>query len=202
MDQNIIWQSGFIPREAYEQRNGHRGAVLWFTGLSGSGKSTLANALAWQLFEQGRQVYVLDGDNIRHGLCKDLGFDAAAREENIRRVGEVAKLFFEQGCIVLTAFISPYRADRDHVRKLFAHGGFHEIHTAATFDECAKRDPKGLYAKALRGEIKHFTGLTDPYEAPLTPELILPTGREDQAQSLDRLMRYLSYSQVLPPSAA
>ena len=168
---NIAWHHASVDRAARAEQRGHRSAILWFTGLSGSGKSTLANAVNQALFERGLACYVLDGDNIRHGLCKDLGFSDADREENIRRIGEVSKLFLDAGVVVLTAFVSPFKADRDRARALVAGGDFVEIHCAADLAVCEQRDTKGLYAKARAGEIKEFTGISSPYEAPETPEL-------------------------------
>ena len=179
---NIVWHEASVDRQARASKRGHNSSILWFTGLSGSGKSTLANAVNAALFERGLATYVLDGDNIRHGLCKDLGFSDADREENIRRIGEVAKLFLDAGVIVLTAFVSPFRADRDKARALVPDGDFLEIHCAADLEVCESRDPKGLYAKARAGQIKEFTGISSPYEAPEKPELSLDTG----AQSLDQ----------------
>ena len=179
---NIAWHQASVDRAARAEQRGHRSAILWFTGLSGSGKSTLANAVNAALFQRGLATYVLDGDNVRHGLCKDLGFSDADREENIRRIGELAKLFLDSGVIVLTAFVSPFRADRDKARALVEDGDFIEIHCAADLEVCESRDPKGLYAKARAGQIKEFTGISSPYEAPEKPELSLDTG----AQSLDQ----------------
>ncbi|MFZ9217529.1 MAG: adenylyl-sulfate kinase, partial [Vulcanococcus sp.] len=177
---------------------GHRSAILWFTGLSGSGKSTLANAVNQALFERGLACYVLDGDNIRHGLCKDLGFSDADREENIRRIGEVSKLFLDAGVVVLTAFVSPFKADRDRARALVAEGDFVEIHCAADLEVCEQRDTKGLYAKARAGEIKEFTGISSPYEAPEQPELRVDTGSQSLEQSVQQVLEHLSRSGVIP----
>ncbi len=174
-DRNLVWHHRRIGRADYRRRNGHPGAVLWFTGLSGSGKSTLANAVEEALFAQGVYTYLLDGDNVRHGLNRDLGFGAGDRVENIRRIGEVARLFVDAGLVVLTAFISPFRADRDRVRALLGPGEFAEIHVACDLATCEARDPKGLYRKARAGEIPEFTGLTSPYEPPLAPELVVDT---------------------------
>jgi adenylylsulfate kinase len=178
---NIAWYHSSVERAARARQRGHRSAILWFTGLSGAGKSTLANAVNGALFERGLGSYVLDGDNIRHGLCKDLGFSDAAREENIRRIGEVSKLFLDAGIVVLTAFVSPFKADRDKARALVDAGDFIEIHCAADLGVCEERDTKGLYAKARAGGIKDFTGISSPYEAPENPELRVDTGN----QSLD-----------------
>jgi len=179
-----------VTAEARMRRNGHRGAVIWLTGLSGAGKSTLAMALEARLFSRGAQVYVLDGDNLRAGLNGDLGFSPEDRAENIRRVGEVAALMADAGLIVITAFISPYRADRDRARRA-AKGGFHEIHVRAGLPTCEQRDPKGLYRRARRGEIAEFTGISSPYEAPERPELVVDTERQAVPESVDQLFAYL-----------
>ena len=195
---NIIWHEASVDRSARAEQRGHRSAILWFTGLSGSGKSTLANAVNAALFEQGLATYVLDGDNVRHGLCKDLGFSDADREENIRRIGEVAKLFLDSGVIVLTAFVSPFRADRDKARALVEDGDFFEIHCAADLDVCESRDPKGLYAKARAGVIKEFTGISSPYEAPEHPELTIDTGAQELSQSVALVINALQSRGVIP----
>ena len=198
---NIVWHEASVDREARSKQRGHRSVILWFTGLSGSGKSTLANAVNAVLFERGMATYVLDGDNIRHGLCKDLGFSDADREENIRRIGEVAKLFLDAGVIVLTAFVSPFRADRDKARALVAEGDFLEIHCAADLAVCESRDPKGLYAKARAGQIKEFTGISSPYEAPEKPELCLDTGAQDLEQCVAAVINLLEERGVLKAAA-
>ena len=195
---NIVWHEASVDRAARADKRGHRSAILWFTGLSGSGKSTLANAVNAALFERGLGTYVLDGDNVRHGLCKDLGFSDADREENIRRIGEVAKLFLDAGVIVLTAFVSPFRADRDKARDLVEAGDFFEIFCAADLDVCESRDPKGLYAKARSGTIKEFTGISSPYEAPDTPELKIDTGAQDLAESVNVVIKALQDKGVIP----
>ena len=195
---NIVWHEASVDRAARADKRGHRSAILWFTGLSGSGKSTLANAVNAALFERGLGTYVLDGDNVRHGLCKDLGFTDADREENIRRIGEVAKLFLDAGVIVLTAFVSPFRADRDKARDLVEAGDFFEIFCAADLDVCESRDPKGLYAKARSGAIKEFTGISSPYEAPDTPELKIDTGAQDLAESVNVVIKALQDKGVIP----
>ena len=194
---NIVWHEASVDRGARAQQRGHRSAILWFTGLSGSGKSSLANAVNAGLFERGLATYVLDGDNVRHGLCKDLGFSDADRQENIRRIGEVAKLFLDAGVITLTAFVSPFQADRDRARALVAEGDFIEIYCAAELEVCEGRDPKGLYAKARAGVIKDFTGISSPYEAPLKPELSLDTGAMALEQSADLVINYLETQGVL-----
>ncbi|WP_041425207.1 adenylyl-sulfate kinase [Synechococcus sp. CC9902] len=195
---NIVWHEASVDRAARADKRGHRSAILWFTGLSGSGKSTLANAVNAALFERGLATYVLDGDNVRHGLCKDLGFSDADREENIRRIGEVAKLFLDAGVIVLTAFVSPFRADRDKARDLVEAGDFFEIFCAADLEVCESRDPKGLYAKARSGAIKEFTGISSPYEAPDTPELKIDTGAQELAQSVEVVIKALQDKGVIP----
>ena len=195
---NIVWHEASVDRAARADKRGHRSAILWFTGLSGSGKSTLANAVNAALFERGLATYVLDGDNVRHGLCKDLGFSDADREENIRRIGEVAKLFLDAGVIVLTAFVSPFRADRDKARDLVEAGAFFEIFCAADLDVCESRDPKGLYAKARSGAIKEFTGISSPYEAPDTPELKIDTGAQELAESVEVVLKALQDKGVIP----
>ena len=159
-----------------EAQNGHRGAIIWFTGLSGSGKSTLAHAIEEELHQRGCRTFVLDGDNVRHGLCGDLGFSSKDRQENVRRIGEMAKLFMEAGVIVLTAFISPCRADRDRVRSMVETGEFIEIYCDSPIEVCERRDVKGLYKKARTGQIAEFTGISSPYEIPVAPELTLNTG--------------------------
>jgi len=179
---NITWHEGHVTREERAGLLKQKGCTIWFTGLSGSGKSTLAFTLEHALVQRGRLAYVLDGDNIRHGLNKNLGFSAADREENIRRIGEVAKLFADCGVLTMTSFISPYRKDRDLVRALHAEGKlpFIEVHVSTPIETCEQRDPKGLYKKARAGQIKGFTGIDDPYEPPLEPEV---TCRSDGSQT-------------------
>lgn len=174
---NVVWHRATVTRASREAQNGHRSAILWFTGLSGSGKSTLAHAVEDCLHQRGCRSFVLDGDNVRHGLCGDLGFSARDRQENIRRIGEVAKLFMEAGVIVLTAFISPYREDRKRVREMVDHSDFIEIYCDAPIDVCEARDVKGMYRKARAGQIAEFTGISSPYEAPEQPDLTVETGR-------------------------
>ncbi len=193
----VVWHSGYVQPEDFERRNGHRGAVVWFTGLSGAGKSTIAREVEWRLFEMGKQVFVLDGDNIRHGLNRDLGFSPEDRAENIRRIGEVAKLFREQGNIVLTAFISPYRKDRELVRQLLPPGDFFEVYVKCDVETCIQRDPKGLYQKALRGEIPEFTGISAPYEPPDHPDLVLDTTVMGVAECVDAVVALLEREGVL-----
>ena len=175
MSTNIVWHEASIVKQDRHAKNGHKSFILWFTGLSASGKSSVANAFARYLFDENKQVTVLDGDNVRHGLNKDLGFDEESRKENIRRIGEVSKLFVESGQIVTTAFISPYQADRDTVRALVEDGEFLEVYVECSIEECERRDPKGLYKKARNGEIPNFTGISAPYEAPVNPEIVLNT---------------------------
>ena len=170
---NVTWHEHRVDRDSRCKLAGHKGAVLWFTGLSACGKSTIANEVDHLLHKQGKRTYVLDGDNIRMGLNKNLGFSAEDRAENIRRIGEVARLFADSGQLTLTAFISPYKADRDQVRELLEPGQFVEVYVNASLETCEARDPKGLYKKARAGEIKGFTGIDDPYEAPENPELTL-----------------------------
>lgn len=172
-DENVVWHAHSITRDDRQQRQGHRGGVIWFTGLSGSGKSTLADAVEQRLFQQGVSTFLLDGDNVRHGLCRDLGFSDADRKENIRRVGEVAKLMADAGLLVLTAFISPHRSERQMVRELLEPGQFIEVFVDTPLAVCEARDPKGLYRKARAGELTNFTGIDAVYEAPQQPELHL-----------------------------
>jgi len=188
---HIYWSQGKVTTRQRELRNGHPGCVLWLTGLSGSGKSTIATELERELFNLGRHVYILDGDNMRHGLCSDLGFSHEDRTENIRRVGEVAKLFAEAGVICITAFISPYQADRDLVRQIMTEGRFIEVFVNAPLEVCEQRDPKGLYAKARAGEIKEFTGISAPYEAPPRPEIELHTDKFTVTESIAQIIEYL-----------
>ena len=190
-NQHVVWHEPTITRGDRERLNRHRSAILWFTGLSGSGKSTLAHAIEDHLYHQGVRTYVLDGDNIRKGLCKDLGFSDADRTENIRRIGEVSRLMLEAGLIVMTAFISPFRKDRDLARSLVSPGDFIEIHCAADLAVCEGRDPKGLYKKARAGQIPEFTGITSPYEEPFKPEVVLETGRYSVEESVEQMLGYL-----------
>ncbi|MCK5167493.1 MAG: adenylyl-sulfate kinase [Rhodospirillaceae bacterium] len=193
---NITKVEHRIKRDDRWAKNGHRGAVVWFTGLSASGKSTLATMLEKRLFELGRNVFVLDGDNVRHGLCSDLGFSAKDREENIRRIGELAALFAQSGLIVITAFISPYQRDRRQAR-IAVGENFHEIYLDASIDVCEGRDPKGLYAKARSGEIADFTGISAPYETPENPELIIDTGAMTVDEGLDAIIEYVEKNTAL-----
>jgi adenylylsulfate kinase len=196
---HLHWHHTTITRDAREQRNGHKGVVLWFTGLSGSGKSTLANSVESMLFEQGHNSFVLDGDNVRHGLNSDLGFSPEDRTENIRRIGEVAKLLASAGMIVNTAFISPYRADRDRVREICQHGEFIEIFVDCPLSVCEERDPKGLYKKARAGQIPDFTGISAPYEAPASPELDIRTAEGTVEECAEQVVNYLVDTGVIHP---
>ena len=193
---NIKWHESTINRQNLESLRGHKGMVLWFTGLSGSGKSTLANALNEALHSKKVSTYLLDGDNIRHGLCRDLGFSDKDREENIRRIGEVANLFMNAGIVTITAFVSPFRSDREKVRKIIGKD-FIEIFCAANIDICETRDTKGLYKKARLGEIKDFTGISSPYEIPKAPEIRVETGSLDLNDSVRQIMKYLSEKELL-----
>lgn len=175
-ENNVVWHHATVTRQRREQLNGHKGTILWFTGLSGAGKSTLAHAVEEELHRRHCRTFVFDGDNVRHGLCADLGFTAADREENIRRIGEMAKLFLEAGVIALTAFISPFQKDRERVRSLVPHGDFIEIFCHCPLEICEQRDVKGLYRRARAGEISDFTGISSPYEKPENPELTVDTG--------------------------
>tara|TARA_B100000700_G_C15019463_1_gene844917 strand:+ start:1303 stop:1947 length:645 start_codon:yes stop_codon:yes gene_type:complete len=197
---NIVWHQSSIDRNAREKLNQHTSKILWFTGLSGSGKSTLANAVNLELYKKSFSTYVLDGDNVRHGLCKDLGFSDADRQENIRRIGEVAKLFIDSGIIVLTAFVSPFRSDRDNIRNLVEKGDFIEIYCSADLSICENRDPKGLYKKAREGKIKDFTGISSPYEEPIKPELKIDTGKEPLENSVSIVIDYLNNNNILKRS--
>lgn len=194
---NTVWYMASVTRARREAAHGHRSAIIWFTGLSGSGKSTLAHAVEEQLYQAGCSTFVLDGDNVRHGLCADLGFSEDARTENIRRVGEVAKLFVEAGSIVLTAFISPFRADRERVRALVPQADFIEIHCQCSLQMCERRDVKGLYKLARAGEIKEFTGISSPYQVPLAAELVLDTERLSLDESVVLVLQTLRQRGVI-----
>jgi len=195
---NIVWHHGAVTRAERETLLGHKSCTIWLTGLSASGKSTLAVALEKALWDRGIRAYVLDGDNVRHGLNKDLGFSPADRTENIRRIGEVAKLFTDAGVINVTAFISPYRADRDQVRAIMNEGDFIEAHVECPIEICEQRDPKGLYRKARAGQIPEFTGISAPYEPPLKPELTLRTDLESESESLAKIISYLENRGYIP----
>ncbi len=188
---DVVWQGWNIPREERETQHGHPGGIVWLTGLSGAGKSTIARDVERRLFERGCRTMLLDGDNLRHGLCGDLGFSPEDRAENIRRAGEVARLFFEQGCLVLCAFVSPYRSDRQRVRRLVPGGRFLEVAVTASADTLKTRDPKGLYRKAGAGQIVDFTGMSAPYERPEAAELTLNTDELTATAAADRVMEAL-----------
>jgi adenylylsulfate kinase len=194
---NITWSAGDVNHEARVQRNGHKAAILWFTGLSGSGKSTLAQAVEKELFLRRVHTYVLDGDNIRFGLNRDLGFSPEDRTENIRRIGEVANLMMDAGTICLTAFISPYRVDRQGSREIAPEGKFIEVFTKCSLAECERRDPKGLYKKARAGEIPEFTGISAPYEEPQNAEIVVETDKKTVEQCVEQIVDYLLEKKIL-----
>jgi adenylylsulfate kinase len=194
---NITWHESTVTKLDRRVQNGHGSCVLWFTGFSGSGKSSIANAVSSELYRQGINEYVLDGDNIRHGLNRDLGFSDHDRTENIRRIGEVAKLFVDSGAVVTSAFISPFRSDRDQVRALFEEGEFIEVFVDCPLDECERRDPKQLYAKARRGEIRDFTGIDSPYEAPVRPEITVRSDLLTVEKVVEQIFEYLQNKNIL-----
>jgi adenylylsulfate kinase len=194
---NVVWHDQSLTKKNRREQNGHNSFVVWFTGLSGSGKSTLANAVAARLFNDKVRNYVLDGDNIRHGLNKDLGFSEEDRTENIRRIGEVAKLFVDSGQVVLTAFISPFQADRKIVRDLLEEKEFIEVYVKCPIDTCEQRDPKGLYVKARQGLIKDFTGINSPYEEPVKPELVIDTHSFSIEENVEQVIQYLKQIEVI-----
>jgi len=196
---HVVWHAGMVTKTDREAICGHKGCTIWLTGLSASGKSTLAVALEKTLWDRSVRAYVLDGDNIRHGLNKDLGFSPEDRNENIRRIGEVARLFTDAGVINITAFISPYRMDRDRVREIMDAGDFIEVFVDCPLEICEQRDPKGLYKKARAGQIPEFTGISAPYEPPLKPELTLHTDRETEAETLARVLSYLEGRHYISP---
>ncbi len=195
---NTVWHSATVTRQRREQKNAHKSAVLWFTGLSGSGKSTLAHAVEEQLHQNGLNTFVLDGDNVRHGLCSDLGFSDDDRKENIRRISETAKLLLEAGIITLTSFISPFKAERATARSLIPHGDFIEIHCFCPLTVCEQRDVKGLYKKARLGEIKNFTGISSPYEEPDNPDLKIDTSQLTLEESVQQVIDLLRTRNILP----
>ena len=197
-NKNVIWHEATISRSYRENQNGHKSAILWFTGLPSSGKSTLAHSVEEKLHRMGSRTFVLDGDNVRHGLCSDLGFDNESRVENIRRIGEVAKLFIEAGVIALTAFISPFRADRERVRSLVPHGELLEIYCDCPLEICEQRDPKGFYRKARAGEIKEYTGISSPYEAPLNPDITIDTTLSIE-ECVDKIMKLMVARNIIRP---
>ncbi|RKD26727.1 adenylyl-sulfate kinase [Ammoniphilus oxalaticus] len=194
---NIVWHTATVQKKERQQSNQHKSCILWFTGLSGSGKSTLANEVEKKLFELGAKTYTLDGDNVRHGLNQDLGFTDEDRVENIRRIAEVSKLFVDAGVIVLTAFISPFKQDRQVARDLVESSEFIEIYVKCSLEECERRDPKGLYEKARRGEIPHFTGISSPYEEPLNPELVIENDQLSVQQAVEQIIEYLKKEQLI-----
>ncbi|KLU15676.1 MULTISPECIES: adenylyl-sulfate kinase [Xenorhabdus] len=197
VQENIVWHPHALDRAQRESANGHPALVIWFTGLSGSGKSTLAGALEQALFAQGIKTYLLDGDNVRHGLCSDLGFSETDRQENIRRVGEVAKLMVDAGLVVLTAFISPQRAERQKIRESMEEGQFIEVYVDTPLEICESRDPKGLYKKARAGTLRNFTGIDAAYEAPEQPEVYLE-GSQPMESSIEKLLFALKNGNILP----
>ncbi|MDO9169045.1 MAG: adenylyl-sulfate kinase [Methylobacter sp.] len=195
--QNTVWHRATVTRQRRQQKNAHKSVVLWFTGLSGSGKSTLAHAVEEHLHQNGLHTFVLDGDNVRHGLCSDLGFSDKDRKENIRRISETAKLLLEAGVITLTAFISPFKAERAIARSLMPHGDFIEIYCCCPLPICEQRDVKGLYKKARQGEIKDFTGISSPYEEPENPELKIDTSQLSLEQSIQQVISLLRARNIL-----
>jgi adenylylsulfate kinase len=194
---NVVWYERHLTKADYRKRNGHDSKVLWFTGLSGSGKSTLAHRVEERLFQKGWYTYILDGDNVRHGLNGDLGFSEADRRENIRRIGEVSRLFTDAGVVVLAAFISPFQEDRDRVRALLEPGEFVEIYVKCPLSTCEERDPKGLYRKARSGELRDFTGIDSPYQEPQRPELVVDTGELAVNACVDSILSYLGVRNTL-----
>ena len=199
---NVVWHKATVTRERREQLNGHRSVCLWFTGLSGSGKSTLAHAVEERLHQQGCRTFVFDGDNVRHGLCADLGFSLEDRSENIRRIGEMVKLSLEAGVIALTAFISPLHADRQRVREIVGAENFIEIYCKCPLAVCEERDVKGLYKKARAGEIKNYTGISSPYEEPELADLVVETSVQGIEDCIELVLSFLARKKVLPDSAA
>lgn len=195
---NVVWHHATVTRQRREALNGHKSVILWFTGLSGAGKSTLAHAVEEQLYQHGCRTFVFDGDNVRHGLCGDLTFSIDDRKENIRRVGEMAKLFLEAGVISLTAFISPLREDRERVRSLVPHGDFIEVYCRCSIETCEARDVKGLYKKARAGEIPEFTGISSPYEEPENAELVVDTDTLSLEESVAKVITHLCERGVIP----
>lgn len=195
---DVVWHSPTVTRVDRERQNGHRACVIWFTGLSGAGKSTLAHALEAALFSRGMRTYVFDGDNVRHGLCGDLGFSPSDRRENLRRIGEMAKLFADAGVVGLAAFISPLGEDRELVRRIVGSDNFVEVFVSCPLDVCETRDVKGMYRRARAGEIAEFTGISAPYEAPESPDLVLETGRESIGDSVERMLS-LILPRLSPP---
>jgi len=196
---NITWFNGYLSREDREKLHGHKGVVIWFTGLSASGKSTIARHLEKQLYNLGCSTYVFDGDNVRHGLCGDLGFSLEDREENIRRIGEMVNLYVDAGIIAIAAFISPYRKDRESIRELVGKDRFMEIYIECPVDVCAARDQKGIYEKARAGVIKEFTGISAPYEPPENPALVICSDQEDAMAASQRVLDLIKEHQIINP---
>ncbi|MDK2921203.1 MAG: adenylylsulfate kinase [Desulfonauticus sp.] len=196
---NIYWQRGKVQREDRERLNGHRAGLIWFTGLPGAGKSTLSKELEYKLHQKGIKTYLLDGDNIRHGLCKDLGFSKEDRKENLRRIGEVAKLFVDAGIVTIAAFASPFAEDRNLVRSLFKKEEFIEVYVKCSLEVCMQRDPKGLYKRAKQGEINNLTGFNAPYEEPENPEIIVETDKKDIESCILKILSYLEKSKIIKP---
>jgi adenylylsulfate kinase len=194
---NVTWFDGYLTRDEREELHGHKGAVVWFTGLSASGKSTIAHYLEKMLYQRKCSTYSFDGDNVRHGLCRDLGFLPKDREENIRRIGEMVRLFVDAGIIAITAFISPYRADREVVRKLVGEDRFFEIYVQCPVEVCAKRDPKGLYQRAMAGVIKEFTGVSAPYEAPENPRLVIHSDAVTPVEAAEEVIEVLNLARII-----
>lgn len=196
---NVTWFNGYLSREDRERLHGHKGAVIWFTGLSASGKSTIARHLEKQLYNLGCSTYVFDGDNVRHGLCGDLGFSPEDREENIRRIGEMVNLYVDAGIIAIAAFISPYRKDRESIRELVGKDRFMEIYIECPVDVCAARDQKGIYEKARAGVLKEFTGISAPYEPPENPDLVIHSDQEDAMEASQRVLDLIKERQIINP---
>lgn len=197
MSNNLYLHQGLVNKANRQFQSGHKSFILWFTGLSGAGKSTLAHAVEKELFDRGCRTFVFDGDNVRHGLCADLGFSAEDRKENIRRIGEMSKLFVEAGVISFAAFISPYISDREKVRSLVGNREFVEVYCDAAIDVCEKRDVKGLYQKARNGQIKEFTGISSPYEPPVSAELVIHTGKDSLQSCVNQLITYLQENELI-----
>jgi len=194
---NVTWHYATVTRSRREAQNSHKSFILWFTGLSGAGKSTLAHSVEEKLHTMGHRTFVFDGDNVRHGLNKDLGFSQEDRKENLRRIGEMCKLFIEAGVIALTAFISPYKSDRKQISKIVNQGDFIEIYCDCSLEVCETRDVKGIYAKARKGEIANFTGVSAPYEVPENPDIIVNTGEVSLEECVDKIIKYLSDKKLL-----
>jgi adenylylsulfate kinase len=199
MNNNVTWFNGYVTKEDREELHGHKGAAIWFTGLSASGKSTIAHHLEKLLYEMNCSTYVFDGDNVRHGLCGDLGFSAEERTENIRRIGEMVKLFVDAGIIAITAFISPYRKDRRRIKDLVGKDRFFQIYVDCPIEVCAERDQKGIYKKAKEGVIKEFTGISAPYEKPENPDMVIQSDKEDATDAANRVLDFMKNHQIISP---